>query len=127
MAEAGLAPGKGDLLARLRPGAAAEPGGRAQRAGCGAGADQGASASSNWSAEPPQFSSSTSRPLRSKKPRSSATGMGEWQKLAWLQAKVIFWRGCAPARPLNQAAEPSAPAAAPARKIGRASCRERVS
>src|SRR2546427_7616776 len=41
--------------------------------------------------------------------------MGEWQKLAWLQAKVIFWRGCAPARPLNQAAEPSAPAAAPAR------------
>lgn len=42
MAEAGLAPGKGDLLARLRPGAAAEPGGRSQRAGCGAGADQGA-------------------------------------------------------------------------------------
>ncbi len=38
-----------------------------------------ASASSNWSEEPAQLSDSTSRPFCSKKPRSRATGIGDWQ------------------------------------------------
>jgi hypothetical protein len=72
-----------------------------------------ASASSIWSDEPAQLSSSTSSPFFSKKPRSSATGTGARQKPAWLQAKVSL-RGCERATVASRAPEPTMAAAAPA-------------